>query len=176
MAGWLPFVPLVVMLLVASVLDLRERRIPNWLTLSLLVGGMVQAGLGSGTVSPASSGLGILVGFVLMFLPFALGALGGGDVKLLAAVGAWLGPMPTVGVFAAAAVVGMIIVLAQCALTGRLSTLFRNSSMLAMNVVSVRHLGPSHLESTASECRSVEKPLPYAIPILLGTVLVLAWH
>ena len=78
--------------LVACVTDLRSRRIPNVLTF-----GASGAALVFWTWTAGLSGLGLepggwMVGCAL-FLPwFVLGGMGAGDVKLLAALGAWLGP------------------------------------------------------------------------------------
>lgn len=78
-------------LLLAVGYDLRSRRIPNWLTGSAIVGGLLlQCWLrrGSGLVD---SLLGLVFGLALLLPLFALGKFGGGDLKLLAAVGALRG-------------------------------------------------------------------------------------
>jgi prepilin peptidase CpaA len=75
----------------AVVLDLCRRRVPNWLTAAGLAGGLVCAARG-GWHSLGIAAVGTLVGFLIL-LPFHLcGAMGGGDVKLMAAFGALLGP------------------------------------------------------------------------------------
>jgi prepilin peptidase CpaA len=94
---------------VAAVIDVRWRRIPNWLTFSALVGGLVlnlmRFGPPGGLVAlgGAALGLGVLVPF------YAIRAIGAGDVKLLAALGALLGPLALVSVVIYGAVVGGII-------------------------------------------------------------------
>src|SRR3954453_18450483 len=105
--------PALVLLVWAAAIDLGSRRIPNWLTFSLVIGGIVQSLVFGATTSPGASLLGLLVGFSIPFVLFAMGALGGGDVKLLAGVGAWLGPIIIIKIFLAAAIVGMVIVLVQ---------------------------------------------------------------
>lgn len=169
----LPYLPLAVLLIWAAVSDLRARIIRNWLTVSLMLGGLAQSFLAGGTVSPGSSALGLLAGFGLLLLPFVIGAIGGGDVKLLAGIGAWVGPTAVLQIFAVEAVIGMGIVLAQAAAAGRLAALFRNSVVLAMNMAHAERLGTDHLQKTAQHCRSIDRPLPYAVPTLVATVLVL---
>jgi prepilin peptidase CpaA len=84
------------LIVLAGVSDLRTRRIPNALTVTGL--GIALALRGASGVEPLVSGL---MGAVIAFAPavalVALGGLGGGDAKLLAAVGAFVGPagLPT---------------------------------------------------------------------------------
>ena len=75
----------------AVVEDLRRRRVPNWLTAAGAAGGLACAAWGGWHgVGLAAAGAGA---GVLMLLPFHwCGAMGGGDVKLMAAYGALLGP------------------------------------------------------------------------------------
>lgn len=173
----LPMLPLLALLTWAAVQDLRTRQIRNWLTLSLawsgLIGSFVLGGRGV-FLAPADSLLGLLAGFALPFVLFALGALGGGDVKLLAGVGAWVGPVNVLLVFVVAALVGLVIVVAQSLAQGRLITLFRNSAVLLINLWHWSDLGTAHVAETGRGSRSVDRPLPYAVPVLAATVLVVA--
>jgi prepilin peptidase CpaA len=164
--------PLLMLLVVATAMDIHARRIPNWLTLGLAFAGLAQSFLPWSTVGPLASFLGLLTGFTLLFFLFALGAVGGGDVKLLAAVGAWMGPLWVCAIFCVAAVMGMTIVLAQAAWQGRLYVLLRNSLVLTLNFVHVRQFGLEHVSATGQSSQGVEKPLPYAAPIFAATVAV----
>ena len=109
-----------------------------------------------------------------LFILFLLGALGGGDVKLLAGIGAWMGAAGVFKVFLAAAVVGLFIVLVQCACQGKLFALFRNSAVLALSLVHIDQLGVKQTSELGRACRSVDRPLPYAVPVLAATLLVIA--
>lgn len=80
-------------LLAASVADVRVRRVPNWLTMAVLALGLTARALAGGVVALGGGLVGVALGTVLLLVPFARGWLGGGDVKLLAAIGAWLGPV-----------------------------------------------------------------------------------
>lgn len=99
-------------LVLGAALDLRFRRIPNLLTLGAAVAGFLVNLViyhGAGAVTSLE---GWLLGVALLLIPFAVRATGGGDVKLLAAVGAWLGPHGAFLTFAYAAVVGGLVGLA----------------------------------------------------------------
>jgi prepilin peptidase CpaA len=76
---------------VAAITDLRTRTIPNWLTLPLPMIGLVGHGILSGAGGLWEALLGCLLCFVPAYFLFARGALGGGDVKLFAALGSLLG-------------------------------------------------------------------------------------
>ena len=169
------FAPLVAALAWGAIADLRKGRITNWLTFSLALSGFIQSWLPQRTVGPAGSMLGLLCGTALLLFPYALGAVGGGDVKLLAAAGAWVGPVLVFKFFVAAAIVGLLIAMGQSAMRGRIKQLFRNSAVLAVNLAHIDALGVAHTRHTAQGCRCVDRPMPYAVPMLLGCLLVLGF-
>jgi prepilin peptidase CpaA len=76
----------------ATVVDLRTRRIPNVLTAGLALFGIGIAAAGLSGVSVWAAALGIVVGLALMLPGHVLGATGAGDVKLMAAIGSLMGP------------------------------------------------------------------------------------
>ena len=94
---------------VASMLDLKFHKIPNWLTFSLGLTGLIfqihQNGIVQGSIQGVS---GMAVGIFLLYLPFLSGGVGGGDVKLMGAMGAFVGPWVAVKVFLASAFFGGI--------------------------------------------------------------------
>jgi prepilin peptidase CpaA len=165
---WL--LPLLGMLSWAAVEDLAVRRIRNWLTFSMILSGFLQTFIPGGEIGLGQSALGFVVGFSLPLVLFLLGAIGGGAVKLLAGVGAWVGGVMVFKVFCGEAIIGMVIVLAQAAMQGRLKVLTRNSAMLAVNLVHVNEVGMEHMTLTGQSCRSVDRPLPFAVPVLLAVV------
>jgi prepilin peptidase CpaA len=77
---------------VAAFTDLRTRTIPNWLTLPVLAVALLVHGVLLGTDGILVAALGAVLCFVPSYFLFTRGALGGGDVKLFAALGALLGP------------------------------------------------------------------------------------
>jgi prepilin peptidase CpaA len=90
-------VPVIVtcIVVVACVFDVRTRRIPNVLTLSGAVAGLLYHLATSGLGGLQTAAAGWMLGLLLLLPYFALGGMGGGDVKLVAALGAWLGPWET---------------------------------------------------------------------------------
>jgi len=167
------FAPLLVLLVWAAVVDLRQRRIPNWLTLLLIASGFARSFMVGGAVGPAGAVLGIFAGAAIPFMLFAMGAMGGGDVKLMAGVGAWLGPWPALAVLVTEKIVGLAIVVAQAAWQGRLAALLGNSAVVAVNVLHIREVGIDHVSGTGRSCRSVSRPLPFAVPALISVIIVL---
>ena len=172
--GLLMAAPALALLVWAAIEDLRSRRIPNWLTFSLVLGGIGQSVAFGAICSPGASLLGFAVGFALPFVLFALGALGGGDVKLLAGVGAWFGPVGALNTFVIAAVVGAVMVVVQALAQRRGKVLLRNTAVLAVNLAHVRDVGLDHAKATGQSCRSVDRPLPYALPVLIAMTVLIA--
>jgi prepilin peptidase CpaA len=155
--------------LAAVVWDLATRRIPNVLTfgaaaLALLVHGYFGSWSGVGF-----SLAGWLVG-VAFFLPFfALGGMGAGDVKLLGAVGAWLGPVAVIWVALFTSIAGGVMGLVVAAFSGYLTKAFTNLWCLVMYW---RIEGPRPVpELTLSSHKGPR--LAYAVPVLAGLVLTL---
>lgn len=172
--GLLMVAPALTLLVWAAAQDLRSRRIPNWLTFSLVLSGIAQSIAFGAIVSPAGSLLGLAVGFAIPFVLFAMGALGGGDVKLLAGVGAWFGPQAALNVFIIAALVGAVMVVAQALAQRRGKILLRNTAVLAVNLAHVGDVGLDHAKATGQSCRSVDRPLPYAVPVLIAMAVLIA--
>jgi prepilin peptidase CpaA len=158
-----------VVALVACITDLRTRRIPNALTF-----GAALAAFAFGAISAGWSGLGSsLAGWaagLAVFLPFfLLRGIGGGDVKLMAALGAWLGPVGAlwVGVFAAIAGGPMAVIVA--ASKGYVKRAFSNVwSLLTFWRVMGLRAHPGLTLENASAPR-----LPYALPIFVGLVVTI---
>lgn len=156
-------------LVIACITDLRTRRIPNVLTLPAMVAGLLFH-LATGGVSAAGWSLtGCALGALLFFPLFALRGMGGGDVKLLAAVGAWLGPSQVMMAALATSIAGGAIAIAVAMAHGYLRTAVSNLWMLLAywRLTGVR---PLH-ELTLQGARGPR--LAYAFPIAVGTVVTL---
>jgi prepilin peptidase CpaA len=95
--------------LAATVIDLKTRRIPNELTAAMTGLGIAMAATGVSGTSVAGSFLGFAIGLLLMMPGYGLGATGAGDVKLMAAVGAIVGPALVVTAFFCTAIAGGVL-------------------------------------------------------------------
>ncbi len=116
------FAVLIAGLLVATIVDLRTRRIPNVLTGTMAGAGLGLAVFGLGGISVGAAVLGCVVGLVLMLPGHALGATGGGDVKLMAAVGSLLGPLVVVNAVLFTAIAGGVLAVTVAIQRRRLGT------------------------------------------------------
>jgi prepilin peptidase CpaA len=98
-------------LIAGAIIDLRTRRIPNILTFGAAAAGVVANVVVSHQAGLITSGTGWLAGVAILFIPFLLRGIGGGDVKLLAAAGAWGGPIYALQTAVCGAVVGSLVAL-----------------------------------------------------------------
>src|SRR4051812_49259760 len=157
----LVLLPMFALLAWAAVHDVRTRRIPNLLNLVLFLTGLGVSFTGMWKVAPSQAGLGALAGFGLTLPLFVIGAVGGGDVKMLTALGAWLGPTGVLLVFLARAVIGLPIVIGQAISQGRLRILSRNAAIIAMGAAHAGETGIGHFAEVGKNSKSIEKPLPW---------------
>ena len=117
MVGGLADAALILVVCAAAWSDVRSRRIPNRLTVAgLLMALSLRVLLGLAPLWQGVSGAALGLGICIVL--FALGIIGGGDAKLLTAVGAFLGPAGFVGALAISCVVGAVMALADAARRG----------------------------------------------------------
>jgi prepilin peptidase CpaA len=120
----------------AAALDARTGLIPNWLTLPLMGAGLAFQTLSRGTPGLALAATGLLV---CGLLPWLLHrgtqgkAIGGGDVKLFAGLGACAGPFAGLEIQLSAFLLLGVFALVQLAFRGQLLRVLRNSLLLALN-------------------------------------------
>lgn len=105
---------LAAMLIVAVIGDVRERRIPNWLNGAIALGAIpfwIASGLGLAEIGIQIGAA--LVVFLLFAIAFRFGAMGGGDVKLLAALALWLPPLAMLKLLVVMSLAGGALTLAM---------------------------------------------------------------
>ena len=169
--SWLVGV-LIVVVAAAAAIDFRTRRIPNWLTFSSLALGLLLQGVFFGGSGLVQGLLGVLVGAGVFFPFFALGGMGAGDVKLMGAAGAFLGPGGALSAALFTGLAGGVLVLFWGLLQGRLGSVFARTGAL------VKHLDPRHAAATPLPTLQTGKSwtIPYGVAIAFGVALSVWWR
>jgi prepilin peptidase CpaA len=152
----------------ATVVDVRQRRVPNVLTMGVASLGLMLAMAGLGAVTLGGALGGLALGLALLLPAHVFGATGAGDVKLLAAFGALLGPGDVFDAFLRAAILGGAMALTVALWRGRLRETLYGTAML----VTTR----SRTVTAMIEHPAANNRFPYAPAIACGAVLVvLGW-
>jgi prepilin peptidase CpaA len=164
---------------VAAACDLRTFRIPNMLTLPLFAAGLVAGAVIGGWAGLGQALLGAGAAFMALIVFYAAGGLGAGDVKLLAAVGAWLGPRMALEVFVASALAAGIYALAIVLATGRARACWEAFQIIGVRLMNF-DLTPAPVGLTVHA--ALERPdrrrrvVPFAAMIAVGLVAVILRH
>jgi prepilin peptidase CpaA len=148
--------------LAAAAIDLRTRRVPNALTGAMAAVGITAAAAGVGPIGLAASIAGCLLGALLMLPGHLFGATGGGDVKLLAAAGTFLGPSLVVAAFLVTAVAGGLLAVGVAARRGRLAHTIRTTTRFLAG----------RARAADIEHPAVDNRFAYAPAIAVGVALV----
>ncbi len=175
----LALVPFFVVACVGSmvaVTDVRAFRVPNKITYPFVLVGLAYHGLTGGLEGLGVSLLGMAVGFAVLLFLHILGAVGAGDVKLMAGVGAWLGATSAIYLFAVAAVAtavySIVVMITQQGLYGILvTTHIRITQMGAL----FRHLGEEErVEAVVKRPDCRKRLVPFGAMVALGGIVMLA--
>ena len=168
-AAWL----VTAILVEAAVIDGRDLKVPNWLTFHLALGGLAFWAFTGGLAAIGWSAGGLVVGLMLLLPLHLIGGMGGGDVKLYAGVGAWVGPMMALEAFAVSAIVGGVMALGMIAIRGGWGRHWATSKTIVREVATIRH--PDRLSEIAAERKPSMTLLPYGIPLAIGSIGYFAW-
>lgn len=158
---------LLTLILISFVTDIHKRKIYNAVTLPVIASGFILNIIYAGFNGFILSGSGFLLGLALLFIPFLVGGIGAGDVKLFAAIGALKGPTFVFYTFLFTGIIGgivaIIILFKQRRLKSSVKRIVFAVSLIkqdkdAINSIEKKDLSPS---------------FPYGVPILLGTLSTL---
>jgi prepilin peptidase CpaA len=171
--AFLPELGVTALVLAAAVCDVRTRRIPNWLVAAGLVVALftqcLATGLATGSLSWLAGGATGLALFLGLYLARGMGA---GDVKLMAAVGAFCGPADALYIALASCLIGGLM--AVCLIAAGNARRLGRSGLLQF--VLLLPTGFRTAQATAGMAvLGTGIKVPYAVAIAAGTVMVTWW-
>jgi len=204
-AAWLggqitPYFPVVFLclaMIVAAVVDGWKFKVPNWLTLPLVLSGWgigvlhaLAIPVGPGPIDPAQAAqtplgggpfaalLGTAIGFAMLFPALFIGGMGQGDVKMQMGFGSWVGALyganegawTIVAAVCSGMLVGGVIALAMMLLRGELHKNLRNFREILTDFRVLALAGPRYASERAKQRRPGWHRLPYGIPLCIGFV------
>ena len=166
-------VVLLAVVFTAAIFDLRWRRIPNWISVT---GALLGIGLNAFLADSLSGAWfalkGLLFGFGVYLALYVVRAMGAGDVKLMGAVGALVGPGNWFGIFIITAILGGIMALILVLAKGRLKRTLFNVGYILSEMKSGR---PAYLGKEELDVKSRKSVgLPHGAVIAVGCIFFLA--
>jgi prepilin peptidase CpaA len=150
---------------VGAIKDVRGRRIPNWLTYSGLIAALMVRTAMEGWAGLRGGLAGTLLAGGIFFLLFLLGGMGGGDVKLMAAVGAWAGLAQGLNVLIVSAIAGGFLAAGYILIQKQVFETLRNTMELASHHLT-SGFEPHPLLNVR---REGTLRLPYGLAVAIGT-------
>ena len=145
---------------IALCIDLKCRRIPNWLTVSSAVLGLAYHVASSGVSGLFLSLGGFGTGFGILLILWLIGGGGGGDVKLMGAIGAWLGAFPTLLVFIGSAVFAVVCTI----------------GLLVWAQFAPKRVPAAAGQNENGHTSVMKQTIPYALPVTLSIWTLLFVH
>jgi prepilin peptidase CpaA len=158
----------VAVVVVAIATDLGSGRIPNVVTLPAALAGLGLNARYGGAPGLAASAAGLIVVAGLLLPAFALGGVGGGDVKMMAAMGALLGPARGLAALGVGLVAGGVVMAVHLARHGRLEETLGSLGGMIGSALWTSSLAPLRARAAAPDAVR----LPYSVPLGLGALAV----
>jgi prepilin peptidase CpaA len=155
--------------LACIVSDVRTLRIPNVLTGPAMLVGLVLNASFAGWAGLGASLAGFALALVILIGPFALGGVGGGDVKMMAAVGALVGPRLVLHSLVLGLILGGVFAIVHLARHARLREKLVAVRNMFVNAVLARSTAPLRLSTSSPNTVA----LPYSLPLGVGTLAVI---
>jgi prepilin peptidase CpaA len=158
-----------VALIISLITDIRKRKILNIVTIPTIIFGISYSSITQGLNGFLFSTFGLFVGLGLLIIPFLLGGIGAGDVKLMGAIGALMGTSFVLYSFIYTALFGGLISLLFIFKTKGFKNSIKESFF---NIIFIRsNLGTFSISKNKKRSISI----PYGVPIFLGTSCSLIW-
>ena len=159
----IPNAILVIVLAVSLYTDLKQRKILNSITVPAAAAGLLYNCAAGGLAGAKLSLGGLLAGFALLLIPFLMGGIGAGDVKLLAAVGAIKGPAFVINAGLCSALAGGILALMLLLYRGIFLEVLKNT---AWGLVTLKG-------TFLTRGNMMGGAFPYGVAIFAGTLFTL---
>lgn len=172
-----PFAVVTIAALVSAVTDLWRFKVYNLLTIPLLLAGLIYHGIMGGTAELSTSVTGALFGFGILLAPYVMGGMGAGDVKLMSAVGAWLGLPLTYYVFIASSIAAGIYALVLILMSKKMKETWVNLQILWHRfTIFGRYLGADdRVEAEVVKSDRRKRVIPFAAMVAVGILATLIW-
>lgn len=171
---------LIALIALAVFFDLTQNKIPNFLTVPVIGWGLISYTFSSGLDGFLFSLYGLLLGLGVFLIPFALGWLGGGDIKLLGAVGALQGAAFVFHAALFTAVFGGALAVIYLLAAGRLLPVLKKivGALARLLLFTLAVKFRSHLftptadfiHQPAGKTQTQSPAIPYGVAIALGTL------
>ena len=166
--------PTLIVLAVATFTDLRNRRIPNWPVLPFLLVGIVVSGWLHGWHGVGQSFAGMGLALLINGFAFWMGWTGAGDVKLFAAIGAWIGPVQMFWAIFFTSMAGGFMVLCWVVYSKLIKGLFAGAGKAVIG--SKEHGTQSDSDAEPVSSNFLKRKMPYAPAIAIGTLISFFAH
>ncbi|MED1468698.1 A24 family peptidase [Bacillus salipaludis] len=160
---------LAIVLLICLITDIKSRKILNIVTLPTIIFGLFFYFFTTGVDGFLYSGKGLLVGLSLLLIPYLLGGMGAGDVKLMAAIGSLMGSSFVFYSFIYTALIGgaiaLILIIKKNGFINIIKSTFFNVVFFRSNLGSM----------IIAKDKKGSISFPYGVAIVLGTLCTLVW-
>jgi prepilin peptidase CpaA len=159
---------LIPLAIIIAYYDVRYRRIPNAFVLATLAAGIAINAIFAGFPGVAASVGGCALGFVLMFMLHIFGAMGAGDVKLFAAIGAVMGAPLVVPTFIVVIITGGLLAVVSMIRAGRVRTTMHRVLQILVGML------PGWQMPKFAVPADRKHTIPYGVAITIGSVISIA--
>jgi prepilin peptidase CpaA len=159
---------LVPLAIIIGYYDVRYRRIPNAFVLAALAGGLALNGIFGGLAGVVTSLGGCALAFVLMFILHIFGAMGAGDVKLFAAIGAVTGAQLVVPTFLVVVLTGGLLAVVSIISAGTVMTTLHRVLQIFVGLLPGWQMPKFAVPADRTHT------IPYGVAITMGSIISIA--